>query len=168
MGSQGVPVPVLIVAAVVAGLVGLYAIAVYNELTQRYQRLQALLGQVRVTRARRFAVGSAVRSHLGRSARHVEKATRHAARGKAGGRHTKVNMDGFPEQRVVELARKSIAADVASCDRETEAQVTLRREAAEYNSRLRSFPCCLVARLLNFRPWVTHRTTQRPRGLRRG
>jgi len=140
--------------------VGLYTWSVYNELTARQERLHGLLATARLMKSRRHAVGRAVRQHTRHSARHIEKTTRHAARGKRGGGVMKINADGFPRQENVKLSQRGIEADVQSCTLETNAQVALRREAVAYNTRLRSFPCCLVARWLGFRPWKTHAPTK--------
>lgn len=143
---------------------GLYTWSVYNELTARWERLHSLLATAQLMKNRRRSIGGAVRAHVLRSGRHVENTVRHAARGKRGGRQIKVTMDGYPEQRVVEVTNRGLSDDVRSRDMETDAQVALREAAAEYNSRLRSFPCCLVAQWLGFRPWKTHGSSKRRRG----
>jgi hypothetical protein len=152
------------VTLVVLVPVGLYTGSVYNELTSRWERLHALLASARLMKSRRRTVGRAVRQHVRQSARHVENTTRHAAWGKRGGGAFKVNADSFPQQQNVALSGRGIEADLQSCGLETDAQLALRREAAEYNSRLRSFPCCLVARWFGFRPWNTHGPNRRPGG----
>jgi len=154
----------LAVALAVLTSGGLYTWGVYNELTSRRERLHALLAGARLMKSRRNAVGRAVREHVRQSARHIENTTRHAAWGKRGGNAFKINADGFPQQQNVVLSGRGIEADLQSCGLETDAQLALRREAAEYNSRLRSFPCCLVARWLGFRPWNTHGSNNRRGG----
>ena len=106
--------------------------------------------------ARRHGIGKVITQRVSGSARHVENAVRHAARGKRGGTNFKINADGFPEQRNVELVGRGLDADVHSFDIENQVHLSLHQEAAEYNARLRSFPCCLIAPVLGFRPWKTH------------
>ena len=162
-----IPTPWLIMAG--AGLVvsvplGLYVWGLYNELATKLERLHSLLATARLMKARRHAVGRAIQRHVGRSARHIESTTRHTARGKRGGRYAKVNMDGFPEQRLIDLANHGMTDNVQACGMETDAQVLLRTEAAQYNARLRSFPACLIAPALGFRVWKTHQGQAKFRG----
>ncbi len=51
---------------------------------------------------------------------------------------------------------RGLDTNVRSFDIENQERLSLHREAAEYNARLRSFPCCLIAPALGFRPWRTH------------
>ena len=146
----------LAAALLVAAAVGLYAWSIYNDLVARRERLHALLGNTQSVQTRRRGIGNAITKRFSRSARHVENAVRQAARGKRGGANFKINADGFPEQRNVDLAGRGLDADVHSFDIENETQLSLHQEAAEYNARLRSFPCCLIAPVLGLRPWKTH------------
>ena len=145
-----------VVAFVVAIPLGLYVWGMYNDLVTRRERLHALLGNTQSMQARRHGIGKVITQHVSRSAQHVENAVRHAARGKRGGANFKINADGFPEQRNVELVGRGLDADVHSFDIENQSRLSLHQEAAGYNAKLRSFPCCLIAPVLGFRPWRTH------------
>ena len=148
---------VLAVAALVVAIpLGLYVWSIYNDLVTRRERLHALLGNAQSMQARRHGIGKVITQHVSGSARHVENAVRHASRGKRGGANFKINADGFPEQRNVELVGRGLDADVHSFDIENQVYLSLHQEAAEYNARLRRFPCCLIAPVLGFRPWKTH------------
>lgn len=140
---------------VLGGMVTLpLALRVHNDLVRRSERLRALLDRARRIRDYRRAVRAVVRWHLGRSRKPIAETSNGAWFRQAAPNSLAMGVEGVFRQDVTSFPR-AIDAELEACALETEAQLALRREAAEYNSRLRSFPCCLLARLFGFRPWST-------------
>ena len=154
---------VLLVATfLIAGIV--YTWQVYNDFAYRLERLKALAADVRTMQQRGRSVAQAANKHMHTSRRHVESTVSRAVKGKLrGGRLFAVNADPYPDARAVDTIDSGLAAKIQSRDLESQTQITLHREAAEYNALIRQFPRSLVAQSFGFRPWQLKRSPNRRR-----
>lgn len=144
------------VGVLIAVVVLVYMLDVYNDMGRRLERLRGLMATVRTVRGRRFGVVHVASKGLRGASRHEQQIARLGAqRGRGMGRHAAVtdNANRWPNAAAVGTANQGVTLAVDSLDRETAAWHQLQREAEEYNALLRSFPRGAVAQSLGFRPW---------------
>lgn len=137
-------------------VIALYTWYVWNDMTRRWQRLLSLAATVKTMRLRRFGVVKAAAIGVSRAARHEQQVARLGSRrGRGSGRFVAVtdNANGWPTAAAVGSANQGVSLAADSLDHEAAAWQSVQREAEEYNTLLRSFPRCMVADMLGFKPW---------------
>jgi hypothetical protein len=167
--AMSLPDPEIMAAFLGIILIAMYVAYAYNDLTIRLERLKALMADVGKSRDRRQGVHKSVSGFIGTATRHERNVVGRAVRrNKGGGRFISItdNGNGWPTANAVGTTEQGLSADVNSHNMENQAWVQLHHEAEEYNALLRSFPRCLFAFRMGFRPWRMG-NRQNPRRFRR-
>lgn len=156
----------LIISGIVALMMAVYAIGIYNHFAALYEQLRGLAAFVAGQRLTGKDINRAVGGYVQTATGHAVHLSR-ASQGYLGGKLVLATSQRYPEQRAISTVEEAMSYDLKGIDSVQDARRRLNDLATQYNAELRHIPKGYVARLMGFCPWYHHESRVLQKQIRR-